>query len=383
MIADLNAKIAAADSNTPIATILQYVTEAERLGGGKIIYNSASVLPSDSAYEGMIAYVADSATLKVRGDYGSVGIADSASVYVNPYSFQGSTSGYTSGGSFSKNEIDKFPFSSDANATDVGDLLGFTAQPAGQSSTASGYTSGGTTPVATYDTVIQKFSFSADGNSTDVGDLTIGRRWLSGQSSENSGYSSGGQNPTHPTASAGALNTIDKFPFSADANATDVGDLSVTSYSLTGQSSTENGYSSGGQQPSRSDVIDKFPFASDGNATDVGNLLQRTSNVTGQSSTTHGYTVGGTDYVGSPILTTTIQKHSFTVDGNATDVGDLLSKLQLAAGQSSSASGYTSGGDLSPGFSNVIQKHSFSSDGNSTDVGDLTVARYNTAGQQV
>lgn len=43
--------------------------------------------------------------------------------------FQGETSGYTSGGSVSppfsgsrKNTIDKFPFSSDTNASDVGDL---------------------------------------------------------------------------------------------------------------------------------------------------------------------------------------------------------------------------------------------------------------------
>ena len=132
MITDLNAKIAAADSNTPIATILQYVTEAERLGGGKIIYDSSAVLPSDSAYEGMIAYVADSATLKVRGDYGWVGIVDSASVYVEPYSFQGSVSGYTAGGFPLTGEITKFPFSSDANATDVGDLTVARFAPAGQ-----------------------------------------------------------------------------------------------------------------------------------------------------------------------------------------------------------------------------------------------------------
>ena len=40
------------------------------------------------------------------------------------YKFQGSTSGYTSGGLTppGSNVIDKFPFSADANATDVGDL---------------------------------------------------------------------------------------------------------------------------------------------------------------------------------------------------------------------------------------------------------------------
>ena len=41
-------------------------------------------------------------------------------------------------------------------------------------------------------------------------------------------------------------------------------------------------------------VIDKFPFSSGGSATDVGNLLEsKTSNTAGQSSTVSGYTSGG------------------------------------------------------------------------------------------
>ena len=51
-----------------------------------------------------------------------------------------------------------------------------------------------------------------------------------------------------------------------------------------------------------------------------------------------------------------------------------------AAGQSSTASGYSSGGS---GYVNTIDKFSFSSDGNATDVGDLTQAREQAAGQQV
>ena len=46
-------------------------------------------------------------------------------------------------------------------------------KPAGQSSTASGYTSGGLTSVAFSD-VIDKFPFASDANATDVGDLTGG-----------------------------------------------------------------------------------------------------------------------------------------------------------------------------------------------------------------
>jgi hypothetical protein len=42
---------------------------------------------------------------------------------LSPSIFQGSVSGYTSGGSPTSNVIDKFPFASDTNATDVGDLV--------------------------------------------------------------------------------------------------------------------------------------------------------------------------------------------------------------------------------------------------------------------
>ena len=37
-----------------------------------------------------------------------------------------------------------------------------------------------------------------------------------------------------------------------------------------GSGGLSNGYSSGGNDPGSIDTIDKFPFASDGNATDVG-----------------------------------------------------------------------------------------------------------------
>ena len=79
------------------------------------------------------------------------------------------------------------------------------------------------------------------------------------------------------------INVIGKYPFSADANSTDVGDLTSTRYSSAGNSSTTHGYSSGGRENptlpspvSVYNIIDKFPFASDGNATDVGDLTINT-----------------------------------------------------------------------------------------------------------
>ena len=50
-----------------------------------------------------------------------------------PIVFQGTVSGYTSGGGPGQtNVIDKFPFASDANATDVGDLTQARQGGAGQ-----------------------------------------------------------------------------------------------------------------------------------------------------------------------------------------------------------------------------------------------------------
>ena len=89
-------------------------------------------------------------------------------------------------------------------------------------------------------------------------------------------------------------------------------------------SSETYGYVMGGYQGGYLNEIDKWPFASDANATDVGNLLAVQGELGGNnssSSLTFGYTAGGT-YNGP--TTNTIQKHSFTTDGNSTDVADLL-----------------------------------------------------------
>ena len=51
--------------------------------------------------------------------------------------------------------------------------------------------------------------------------------------------------------------------------------------------SLSNGYASGGFAPSGiTNTIQKFPFASDGNATDVGDLTQARQAPAGQSSST-------------------------------------------------------------------------------------------------
>jgi hypothetical protein len=316
------------------------------------------------------------------------------------WNFKGTVAGYASGGppgTGGAGTIDKFPFATDANATDVGSLSVSRGSVAGQSSYVDGYTSGGytTTPPFTYHNVIDKFPFASNSNATDVGDLTTIRYGIAGQSSEVSGYSSGGvrEPPVTPPTS----NIIDKFPFATNTNATDVGDLTLGRRFVSGQSSDVSGYTSGGLRAPQVtppipaffvNEIDKFPFATDANATDVGDLTILSAGQTGQSSNVSGYNSGGYGRFplspSSPITAkNTIDKFPFASDASATDVGDLTVVRQRAAGQSSTVRGYTAGGFTPPAtFNNVIDKFPFASNSNATDVGDLTTTMYDIAGQQ-
>ena len=147
------------------------------------------------------------------------------------------THGYASGGYLGGNrsEIGKFSFWTDANATLVGHLStpGFNSYCAGQSSTTHGYTSGGYTSPSDRSNVIEKFSFSHDGNGVDVGDLTVIRSHTGGISSNVSGYTCGGSF-RNSAAPATPMNTIDKFSFASDANATDVADMTQARYGICG-----------------------------------------------------------------------------------------------------------------------------------------------------
>ena len=233
---------------------------------------------------------------------------------------------------------------------------------------------------------IDKFPFATEGSSTDIGDLTVNRKYVSGQSSTENGYTSGG---------TPALNIIDKFPFASNGNASDVGDLAIGKTASCGQQSSDNGYASGGYGSSTWDpgnrAIQKFPFASDSNATNIGDITQVFQNnpgrwySAGHSSSENGYTSGGDN--ASYGRTNVIDKFPFASDSDATDVGDLLALNNQACGQSSTTHGYVSGGyDTIAGVYGLdtIQKFTFSADNNATDVGNLvggTRLNYKQAGQ--
>jgi hypothetical protein len=194
-----------------------------------------------------------------------------------------STHGYTSGGSIeppftSVNQIFKFPFSAETTTTDIGDLTQARTCGAGVSSTTYGYTAGGEctrpgNPTIAYN-IIDKYPFASDTNATDVGDLTVAAARLQGVSGPAAGYALG--------------NDILKWPFASDTNATNIGNLVASQAtpefgvgnSCTGvpTQSTTKGYLQSGQDytpgysPYPVTKIQAWPFASDTDATCVGDV---------------------------------------------------------------------------------------------------------------
>ena len=280
------------------------------------------------------------------------------------YKHQGEIYGWRIGGGPSAVQIDRYPFATQTNATDVGDLAtygGIGCQGGACSKTHGfkvGGDGGGTTP-------IDKFAFTSGGSVsvTDHGDLAIGV--YAGATAGNGDYiwKAGG----YRYSPNGLIDDIEKFATATDSDASKTGDLNTgVAYLAAGQSSETNGYMAGGHTgtygPSSS-PIRKWSFASDGNSTSPASLYQNQSYPSSNSSTTHGYAHGG--YNGINV----IQKFTFAADNNATDVGDLVVAGDYCIGSSSTTHGYAAGNRNAP--QNTIERYSFSADGNSTDWADL------------
>jgi len=255
--------------------------------------------------------------------------------------------------------------------------------------TLAGYKTGGGGTVDDID----KFPFATETYSTNIACLTCGRGNHGSQSSAVSGYASVGNVPTPGQVPPNLINIVDKFPFAADANATDVGDLSRTGVG-DGHSSISQGFGymsfSDDASSNRIGCYDKFPFAADTNGTSVGSLAQERGCQASQSSNISGYNSGGA-WDGNPlanpaasrvgnIFRDAIDKFPFATDANSTDVGELAVCRYGASGLSSDEFGYSAGGGFFRPWptgnpvgntSGTLQKFPFASDTSSTSAGGV------------
>ena len=302
--------------------------------------------------------------------------------------FQGKTYGYCAGGETSAGQpssdvIDKFSYTSSVHATDVGDLTGGAIQAGCCGSTTYGYcmrNDGPGTPAGPRGptTYVERWSFSSDGNATNVGTLP-NNHWdgPSGHASETHGYGAG----AYDLYADG--NAISKFAFANEATTSDVGNLLSGDHGAghAGCSSWDYGGFvfggfHGGPTPN-TNVIEKFLFASDGNATDHADLTAAMRDMNGQSGLTHGYAAFG--YTNTYI--NDIQKFPYASQTNSVDVADIAFQRGLSSGTSSTTHGYSAAG-IGGGTSKQsrITKNSHVTDGDEVDVANLTIARSHFSG---
>lgn len=198
-------------------------------------------------------------------------------------------------------------------------------------------------------------------------------------------YSSSSGSVT-PTATRGLFgggsgasnsNIIDYITISTTGNATDFGDLTVsTSGGPAGCSSSTRGLFGGGRT---TNTIGYVTIASTGNATTFGQLTPSYVGYTSAlSNSTRGVWAGGVDSFGTGARLNIIQYVTIATTGNATDFGDLtgiVGGLQLCAATASPTRGLIAGGNDDSTQKNVINYITIATTGNATDFGDLTSAR--------
>ena len=235
--------------------------------------------------------------------------------------------------------------------------------------TISGYNTGGHIISA-----IEKYSLVSNGSSSVVGNLTSGRNNSSASSSTTHGYTCGGWDVT---VAGGYAYAIDKFSFSTHGNASAVGDLSTGNSASRGNTSSTHGYVTGGDAGGGlTSTIQKYSFSVDGNTVLYSGVLTVGRSFAGSgSSGTHGYT--STGHTSSLTFTAHIDKFSFSSEGNATDHGDMGLIRYGGAGHSTLDHGYVSGGRTNGNdYLNIIAKYSFDNGNGSIDHGDLVIPRY-------
>jgi|MDSZ01.2.fsa_nt_gb hypothetical protein len=305
------------------------------------------------------------------------------------YSTMGSNYGYVSGGfgpsgpgqpNVYIDTIQKYSFTSDANATDVGNLTGNRGQVStGQSGTHAIIAAGRTAPSASYTNQIQSYPFASDGNATDTGH-DASAAWSNGSSQ---GHPVGNGTKTY------FMYQTQSYSYNFASNTAAAATISPTADTNQwgGHSSSDtNGYVAGwryyGGAWVASNTILRFPFSADSTTVDVGNLNAAKYNSSGANSSTHGYAAGGTFGTPQPYSTgghqNTIYKWSFASDGNSSDIGNLQEYNPGGAGGSSTSHGYVAGGG--PGTRNTIEKWPFASNANTTDIADLFHASWDAGG---
>ena len=204
-----------------------------------------------------------------------------ASSTTHGYIAGGDSAASTASGDIGINVIEKYAFSASTSGSDVGDLSARRTSVSGCMSETHGYIRGGRIggPGAASYNIIERYPFASDTNTSDVGDMVaLGTNCgYNGPNTKTHGYITGGEG-------SGNATRLQKHAFASSANATEIGSLAFGALPGAGQSSTTNGYTCGsGDSAPATNHIQKFSFEADENAIDIGDLTVGRGNAGGLS----------------------------------------------------------------------------------------------------
>lgn len=376
-------------SDRDLTALIKAANRLDNSGASVLTYRSTGQLPAytDSSFYGTIAYVQSdnvfgdsdgrfyyassrdsnwiALTLTQDSDEATITAGGGGAAYTPQTTHQGTNDGYVMGGwnfptpgNALVDPIDKFPFASDTNATQIMTLATATRGIQGGGSSTHGYGASGYTS-SSINTI---FSFPyANSDAMTTSPVTMPVAGNVGLLGNMVGppdrskfyafvYGAGDRHIKISTASEGAVTSA----------------ISLNPYPAPTIQPSYNQFASGPTQAiafnSSSPFIMTWPFASDNGWSSTGDAVNTVTAYSGAcSSTTHGYKIRGP-------ASNVIEKYAFAGGSNATDVGDLQSAANYGHGISSTNFGYSVGG----GGINGFEKFPFASDANSTDVGDLS-----------
>ena len=277
------------------------------------------------------------------------------------------------GGYATVNEIDRLLSTSQASATDFGDLNAGRRGLRGTGNNTKALFGGGY--ISADSDQIDRGNIQSTGNAVDWANLTVARNDLSGSCANDTismfcgGYTSSYQN------------VIDKNLFASQANSVDYGNLVVsgTGGQTGGGSSTRAICRSGGNGGSGAlESIDYKAFSSSSDCSDFGDMGVTADYPTGFSSSTYYFMASG--WLTGSTYRDDIRKVNIASTGSGSDWGDVTSGgAYHGSGASSKVRGFIFGGNKGSN-TNDIDYVSLTSASNSADWGDLQSAKQAMAG---
>ncbi len=262
------------------------------------------------------------------------------------------------------NNITVIDDSSNANLTQVSiSSLGYMIAGAANTTpphagTLYGYASAGIYPLRSpppaYNQTIERFPFATDTNATSIASAQLKRRRGGSCSSELAGYAVSGDSTTEssplpPQMGLAYYFNIEKFNFATEASSAGVGNLQfVRVNGGVGVASPTHGYVGGMKIYNEVPVdIERFSFANEAETAIIGGMTYYRQGPCEAASLTDGYIMNGTLLGAGPpatILTNIIEKYRFSSETDSALVGETTRARWLVIGASSPTHGYAMGG---------------------------------------